>query len=283
MHIRKNFHSDFGRFHRLLNIARQFRAGSLVLTKEEELPAHFLGLLLQSNARMSSAFQGSSSDNPFIMYPQGLFVDNWRFILEEAIALQGKAALHRLWNGGLADAGLHNLFLASDRVWLFDISDPTLQTLPAFLTKFLFSFFHNLGMVNDPATGRWVCRFVPSGGRLALTHETEALLPKIYSAFNITLDRFIQVLFHGEETVRHLLLKYVVLQLSSDASFCLERWTIKGGGKSRDNNHNKRIEHWLWRALWDIYIAMDVTITNRHLFLLKQNDLSSSHSTSFNK
>jgi hypothetical protein len=90
------------------------------------------------------------------------------------------------------------------------------------------------------------------------------LVPKAYDAFKVTVDRCIEVLFDGEEEVRGLLINYVILQLLSDAAFCLNRWTIKGGGMPRDSNHNKNLEKWLWRALWDIYIASDLG-TNKRL------------------
>merc|ERR1712008_150300 len=44
-----------------------------------------------------------------------------------------------------------------------------------------------------------------------------------------------------------------------DASFCIQRWKMKGGGVSReDNHHSEGLEQWLWRALWDIYVAFDI-------------------------
>ena len=83
-------------------------------------------------------------------------------------------------------------------------------------------------------------------------------------AFKITLDRLIVMFFDNEETVRGLLINYVTLQLLSDAGFCLDRWVTKGGGKVRTSNHHKHIEQWLWRCLWDVYIASDLN-TNRRL------------------
>lgn len=79
-----------------------------------------------------------------------------------------------------------------------------------------------------------------------------------------TMHRLINLLFDNEEGGRGLLINYVTLQLLSDAGFCLDRWVIKGGGKPRKQNHQKHLEQWLWRALWDIYIASDLN-TNRRL------------------
>jgi hypothetical protein len=77
-------------------------------------------------------------------------------------------------------------------------------------------------------------------------------------AFKVTLDRLVDVPFEGEEAMRGLLINYVTLQLLSDAAFCLERWTIKGGGQLRMErwnikggghlrtlNHHKSIVKWL--------------------------------------
>ena len=58
--------------------------------------------------------------------------------------------------------------------------NPRLQPLPAFLTKYLFSYFHGLGMIDDKVNGGgWVNRFVP-GKKLALTEETKVLTAKAY-------------------------------------------------------------------------------------------------------
>jgi hypothetical protein len=110
-------------------------------------------------------------------------------------------------------------------------------------------------MEEECKDGVWKNRFVPGAHELALTEETKALLPKACDAFRFALDYLIEVLFDGEESVRALLIKYVTIQLLSDAAFCLEKWTIKGGGRLRDANHNKNIVEWLWRPLWDIYVA----------------------------
>jgi hypothetical protein len=110
------------------------------------------------------------------------------------------------------------------------------------------------------AVADWVNRFKPDeeNGKLRITQDSEELLSKAYNAFEITLDRLIDELFHGDDSLRWLLIQYVTLQLFSDAAFCLERWTIKGGGRARDSNHHKGIEKWLWRALWDMYVAFDI-------------------------
>lgn len=254
--IRKNWHPEKGRFVRLQRMGNEFRSDLLHLEVEERIPCRHLGILLKAASCMSASFEGSSP-TPTALETKGCRLDTWRVLLKDATNLKCKAALNRVFNSGLADAGIHNMFLSSDHIWLFDLGEPTLQPLPAFLTKFLFSFFHTLGMVDDKVNGGWVNRFIP-GEKLALTEETKRLLPKACDAFKVTLDRLVDVLFEGEEAVRGLLINYVTIQLLSDASFCLERWTIKGGGHTRASNHHKSIVEWPWRALWDIYVASHI-------------------------
>ena len=72
------------------------------------------------------------------------------------------------------------------------------------------------------------------------------------------MDRIIDEVFDGDNSLRWLLIQYVTLQLMSDTAFCLGKWQVKGGGRSRSANHNKDITKWLWRALWDVYVAYDI-------------------------
>jgi hypothetical protein len=264
--VKKNYYPDMGRFFLLRRMGHDFRFHGLILTKEEKLPARLLGIILQTGAMMSDVFEYAPNIPTAldIMSPRASRGqrDAWRVLLRDAVSLKCSAARKCIWSCGIADGGLHNLFLSSDRIWFFDLGEPTLQPLPAFVTKFLFSFFHSLGMVDDEVNGGWVNCFMP-GKKLKLTRETEMLISKAYDAFKVTVDRLIEVLFDGEEEVRGLLMNYVTLQLLSDAAFCLNRWTIKGGGRSRNSNHNKNLEIWLWRALWNIYIASDLCTTKR--------------------
>ena len=93
---------------------------------------------------------------------------------------------------------------------------------------------------------------------LALTTETKAILPKVYDCFLTVLDSLVKNLFENDRKVRRLLLRYVVLQLLSDAAFCLERWQSKGGGCEKLGVFDRQLEKWLWRATWDYYICTDV-------------------------
>jgi hypothetical protein len=278
--IRKNFHPTKGRTKLLEALGTLFRERpeSLILTTEEELPAFHLGVVLQPGALMGATFENVPHNEPTVLQPDNYF---WRNILRHAVEHrpgQSAASLQRIWTCGLADAGLHNLFLSQDTVWLFDLGEPQLQSLPGFLTKFFFSFFHTLGMqepeeidpkMEDPLNKNcpskdWVRRFVSTCDKdgnhqkLELTKETVDLLPKAYHAFEMALDRIIDEVFDGDDSLRWLLIQYVTLQLLSDTAFCLQRWQVKGGGKDRNMNHNKGIEKWLWRALWDIYVAYDI-------------------------
>ena len=145
---------------------------------------------------------------------------------------------------------------------MFDLGEPTLEPRPAFLTKFLMSFFHTLGMECDGPGGIWQNRFdivhCPEDNidRLSTTLETKEKIPYLLDAFNTTVDYIIKNVFYDDVNVRKLMLRYVVMQLLSDASFCLQRWESKGGGAERFGARSKDpLEKWLWRTLWDCYIA----------------------------
>jgi len=254
--IKKNFHPEKGRQRFLREMSAQLREGSLFLTPEEEVPAQHLALLLRSGALMSDSFLNSPME-PTVLQPHAHF---WRNILRRAVdsrSSMSPTALKRIWTCGLTDAGIHNLFVNETELYLFDLGEPQLMSLPGFLTKFLFSFFHTLGMEED-GKGSWVRRFIVVEDKLALTKETRTLLPKAYEAFQECLDRTIAELLDGDRHMRWLLLEYVTLQLMSDTAFCLQKWRVKGGGKKRDGNHQINHEKWLWRALWDIYVAFDI-------------------------
>jgi len=252
--VKKNFHPASGRFRKLREIGSLFRGSTLTLVEGEALPARMLGKLLRWGARVETVFE---SELTGISAWESQF-DSWRDLLRLATSVQGQAALVRIWTCGLTDSGLHNLFLGDDRLWLFDMGEPALMALPAFLTKFLMSFFHTLGM-EETTTGTWVNRFEPAGGeRVRLSPATKALLPQVYETFRETLSRLVKEVFEGDAAVRDLLMRYTVLQLLSDAAFCLERWRQKGGGAERLRPQAQSLDKWLWRALWDLYIATDV-------------------------
>lgn len=258
--IKKNFHPTKGRIRFLKRTCRDFKGSDVFLLPEEEFPAKLLAALGEPNAFMSDVFVGASSEPP-LFHPDK---DFWINLMIQATSDRGcmsSNATKRIWTSGLCDAGIHNLFVSKDELYFFDLGVPQLQSLPGFMTKFLFSFFHILGMEEDESSkdGEWVRRFVAQGDKLALTKETTELLPKAYDAFEVALNRIIEEIFEGDQTLRWLLLEYVTLQLLSDASFCLQRWSMKGGGRPRDDkNHNQGLERWLWRALWDIYVAFDI-------------------------
>ena len=254
--IRKNFHPEKGRWRFSREMCERFRNDSgLVLSPEEVLPARHLGTILRSGALMSDTYVDGPT-KPTVLQTNKLI---WRNLLARAVDSMSPSALQRIWTCGFSDAGIHNMFISEETLYLFDLGEPQLQSVPGFLTKFLFSFFHTLGMQDDEKDkDAWVRRFVPSGDKLALTKETVQILPIAYDAFGTCLDRIVDELFDGDRCTRWLLLQYVTLQLLSDAAFCMQRWEIKGGGRPRDHNHNKGIEKWLWRALWDVYVAFDI-------------------------
>ena len=81
----------------------------------------------------------------------------------------------------------------------------------------------------------------------------------MHAAFKHTLERLLQEVFNGEEAAQAVLKTYIILQVLSDASFCLERWQAKGGGAER--KRQVPLEKWLWRAIWDLYICSDILST----------------------
>ena len=267
--IVKNWHPEKGRFTIARGLAQGLRGedDSMVLTDEEVLPARALGNLLSTlRTSLNTVFTSPAPaefETPVYFYQLHSI---WRDLLIESTHLKCPAATECIWTCGLTDAGLHNMFFSGGKLWLFDLGKPNYQPLPAFLTKFLMSFFHALGMQDTADGSTWVNRFQESqtqGGMLELTAQTKELLLIAHEAFSIALERIINEMFDGEETVRTLLLKYTILQILSDASFCFQKWQIKGGGAPAygEGNHNRGLEKWLWRALWDIYVAADVMST----------------------
>mmetsp|Transcript_32137 Transcript_32137/g.78320 ORF Transcript_32137/g.78320 Transcript_32137/m.78320 type:complete len:656 (-) Transcript_32137:394-2361(-) len=257
--IIKNFHPEKGRMVLLRSLCRQIRHNELHLTDEEKIPARYLGDLSRRGAVMSDTFVGTSSEPPRIIPGKR----GWHNLLSRALderSSMSPNALKRIWNSGLADAGIHNLFVDEKDVFFFDLGDPQLQSMPAFMTKFLMSFFHTLGMQEDGTDKKWKRRFEQQGDKLDLTKETRGMLVEAYDCYEIALDRLIEELFDGDDALRWLLHQYVTLQLLSDASFCLQRWQTKGGGRPNDDNHNNGLERWIWRALWDCYIAFDINL-----------------------
>lgn len=258
--IKKNFRPQKGRIRFLRKTCRGFREDDFYLEHEEKEPSKHLATLGEPGVLMSDVFIGASSEPP-LFHPDKDFWLNLMGFATDTSPRRSPNSTKRVWTSGLCDAGIHNLFVCRDELYFFDLGPPALQSLPAFMTKFLFSFFHTLGMQEDPncEDGEWVRRFEVQGDKLALTQETKDLLPKAYDAFEVSLTRIIEEVFDGDQSLRWLLLQYVTLQLLSDASFCLQRWSMKGGGVVRDdNNHNEGLERWLWRALWDIYVAFEI-------------------------
>jgi hypothetical protein len=176
--IHKNFHPEHGRFVMLRQFGRDLRRGNIHLTEKEVVPAMHLenlfynqfdidhdcgcNILVQKALRdtfLLTEVPDSSADfieekGPRMMsrrisicdhpiFANG--IDQWLSLIELSLAMKHPNATNRLWTCGLTDGGLHNLFLDEDQMWAFDLGEPTLEPIPAFLTKFLMSFFHALG------------------------------------------------------------------------------------------------------------------------------------------
>lgn len=223
--ILKNYHPVTGRFTLLREFGCQIRAHELFLHQEESFPARLLGIVLNCENGLENAFV----EPPASRSALDSLSNDWFGLVEHAASMKSASATDLIWTCGLTDAGLHNTFLSPARgLELFDLGPPKLMPLPAFLTKFLMSFFHAFGMEDVEGEGHWSNRFCRVGGRVDLTSATRERIPYMYEAFNTMLDRFITDVFEGDERVRCLLVKYVVLQLISDAAFCMQRWEEKG-------------------------------------------------------
>ena len=123
--------------------------------------------------------------------------------------------------------------------------------------------FHAFGMEDD-GNGSWVRRFdvVQRNGApplLKLTRETERKVAIAYDSYQYAIDHFVRELFHDNRKAASLMARYTVFQLVSDAGFCLQRWQSKGGGSARFGyNARQDLSKWLWRSMWDLYIASEV-------------------------
>jgi hypothetical protein len=170
--IIKNFHPVTGRFVLLRQFGIDLRDGKIHLKPKEVVPATHLEKILNGcfgtdagkteiTRRRSSLEDVFGFDfldeeeeenyhktperedplrdplrgNP--LYIHGL--DQWQPLLELALSIKNPNATSRIWTCGLTDGGLHNLFLDEEQIWLFDLGEPTLETIPGFLTKFLMS------------------------------------------------------------------------------------------------------------------------------------------------
>lgn len=247
--IVKNFDSACGRFVFLRNVGEKLREQRLQLAPEEIVPGEYLAKVLAQGALIEDVFADAKGSTSL-----DLLAKSWLDLLREAVSLH-ECATHCMWTAGLTDSGLHNMFLDEGHIWLFDLGEPALVSRPAFLTKFLMSFYHVLGMEEMPSGRSWVTRFKCSNGRLRCTEASASLLKQAEADFSIAVQALVDITFHGQEQVRLLLARYAALQLLSDAAFCLQKWEAKGGGQLGLRPQASNMEKWLWRALWDVYVS----------------------------
>ena len=129
--------------------------------------------------------------------------------------------------------------------------------------SFLKHSFHTFGM-EDNGEGSWVHRFemIQQNGfrpKLKLTKDTEWKVSVAYDGYKYAIEHFVNHLFQQNVKAAALMVRYTVLQLVSDAGFCLQRWQSKGGGRERFGyNAEQDLSKWLWRSIWDLYIASEV-------------------------
>jgi len=287
--IKKNYDPMHGRFVLLKQFGIDLESNSIHLKPTEIVPGRHLKQLFSpkffgasweelfhfNNDPNHDEDNDDDDDDEKGTHHQMIFdstLQNWQSLLELSLSMKHPNATNRIWTCGITDGGLHNMFLSDKSrqsyddddgddvgLWFFDLGTPSLEPIPAFLTKFLMSFFHVLGMEEDE-NGKWIVRFEQDDdlGKLRLTKQTESLIPQVMHAFNTTMDRLIEEFFptkndNGDQTestssIRVLLLRYVVTQLLSDAAFCIEKWRIKGGGDMMRSSHQYDLEKWLWRG-----------------------------------
>lgn len=297
--ILKNFHPVKGRFVMLRQIGQCIRDGTLVLTENEAKAAGFLGRILRQGTSLSGIFTHS----PQFSCALDEVENSWLDVLRIATSFENPAMTNRIWTCGLTDAGLHNAFVDLERgLELFDLGKPSLMPEPAFLTKFLMSLyvdvedtseffslafishadfffrsFHAFGMEDD-GKGSWVHRFEAvhqsnAPPKLKLTPDTERKISNANVCYQFAVQHFVNNLFHHNTQAAALLVRYTVLQLLSDAGFCLQRWQSKGGGNARFGyNARQDLSKWLWRSIWDLYIASEVCDRFSDGRLLKTSD-----------
>jgi hypothetical protein len=260
--IKKNYDPVKGRFVLFKQFWTDLRCNGIHLKPKEVVPARHLDTLFSDFcASWEETFHlhpDQSDNDDDATYPHHncpIFdssLDQWQSLLELSLSMKHPNATNRVWTSGLTDGGLHNMFLSESNLVFFDLGTPTLEPIPAFLTKFLMSFFHTLGMEEDE-DGNWIVRFEQDDtGKLRPTEQTVDILPKVMFAFNTAMDRLIEEFFADEKKIRVLLLRYVVTQLLSDAAFCIEKWRIKGGGDVLRSSHQYNLEKWLWRGEWNM-------------------------------
>jgi hypothetical protein len=255
--IKKNYDPVTGRFVMLKQFRTDLRCNAIHLKPKEVVPARHLDTLFSDFcASWEETFHlhDQSDKDEDVTYPHhncpifDCSLNQWQSLLELSLSMKHPNATNRIWTSGLTDGGLHNMFLSEYHLVFFDLGTPTLEPIPSFLTKFLMSFFHTLGMEEDEE-GNWIVRFEQDEtGKLRPTEQTMDILPKVMFAFNTAMDRLIEEFFADEKEIRVLLLRYVVTQLLSDAAFCIEKWRIKGGGDVLRSSHQYNLEKWLWRG-----------------------------------
>eukprot|EP00929_Paragymnodinium_shiwhaense_P069709 TRINITY_DN35170_c0_g1_i1.p1 TRINITY_DN35170_c0_g1~~TRINITY_DN35170_c0_g1_i1.p1 ORF type:complete len:773 (-),score=203.65 TRINITY_DN35170_c0_g1_i1:187-2421(-) len=280
--INKNWNADTGLFNSA-NVIGQLFGGSRCgkFNSHEMQPARYLTQLLQPDAALELTFEGLSGDTPL-----NIFRDKKEAykLMEDATEV-GDNAKKRVWSAGVMEATLNTLVVNPKRkkMWFYEVTKPVKVSQPAFVARLLASFWTTLGM-EEAKCGSWVNRFKtpdlvgqsvldPPNEALQLTHESKQLTDLMGRAFKEALMFFQKEVFDNDAKVCALLVKYTVVEILSDASYVLTKWReLRKSDKNPNSRKNKLANlvkasleetgvmhaQWLWRSLWDFYIAGDI-------------------------
>eukprot|EP00929_Paragymnodinium_shiwhaense_P009663 TRINITY_DN113916_c0_g1_i1.p1 TRINITY_DN113916_c0_g1~~TRINITY_DN113916_c0_g1_i1.p1 ORF type:complete len:723 (+),score=210.83 TRINITY_DN113916_c0_g1_i1:51-2219(+) len=279
--INKNYDPNTGRLPFADVFGSELRAGMICVSQSELKPAVYLAHLLQMDTSLEMIFSKLAGKTALNVYSEPNVLQG---MLRQALEVNG-AGRDRMWNAGIGDGSIHNVILstASKKIWFYDMGKPYIVSGPAFAAKFLSSFFIDIGMEAGDG-GVWLNRFhepkgtyktvlQPPSEPLNLTAKGELALMRANASFSQALSTFTKDVFGDESAVCELMVRYVILDILSDASFVLARWKQKKtgtdgslspcklGGKLAKTDKECNAQ-WLWRALFNYYVASSVAQGN---------------------
>jgi hypothetical protein len=151
--IRKNYDPIRGRFVLFKQFCMDLQCNVIHLKPKEVLPARHLETLfgdfrvsfeetfhLHPDDRSDNDDDATNTHHNRPIFDCSL--DQWQSLLELSLSMKHPNATNRVWTSGLTDGRLQNMYLSESDLVFFDLGAPTLEPIPAVLTKFLMSFFH---------------------------------------------------------------------------------------------------------------------------------------------